>query len=403
MLTIHLVPNAHLDPVWMWDWREGLNEGIATCQAVVELMEANHDVTFTRNESFIYEHIERHAPRLFERIKCLVDQGRWEIVGGTLLQPDTNLASGESYVRQYLYGQHYFASRFGVVPQIAYQVDSFGHSAGLPSIYRAAGCRFAVQSRPSQEDCPTPSRIFRWRGPDGAEVLTANLETYTIEYSDPLYDLSARVERAAEQSVDGLEDWVVLVGLGDHGGGLNRKLLGEIRRQIANPPDGCRVKFSTLSDFFAAIEGRWDEMAVVEGELQFFARGCYTSAAPVKKAVREAESLAGASERLSTAASILRGCRYPREEIKSVWRDTLFNQFHDILPGSSLERCCLEALDHLGKARHEAGHASTTPCSRSSWTSTQPKGRAFRCCSSTRTRTLMWDRSRWNGCWTTVP
>jgi len=356
MLTIHLVPNAHLDPAWLWDWREGLNEGIATCHAIVDLMQANPDVTFTRNESFIYEHIERYDPALFQRIYGLVDEGRWEIVGGTLLQPDTNMACGEGYVRQYLYGQRYFASRFGIVPEIAYQVDSFGHSAGLPTIYRAAGCRFAVQCRPSQKEHPMQSRIFRWQGPDKAEILTVNLEAYAVDYDgvDPSFGLRSRISRAKEQVPDGIDHWVVLVGLGDHGGGLNRKLLKEIREQIANPPAGCEIRFSTLRNFFKEIEGDWNRFPVVKGELQFFSRGCYTSAAPIKRANREAENLIDCAERLSAAAGILHNQQYPSERIRNVWRDILFNQFHDILPGTSIERTCNEALDHLGKARHDA-------------------------------------------------
>ncbi len=95
MLTIHVVPNAHIDPAWLWDWREGMNEGIATCRAMVDLMEANADLTFTRNEAFIYEHIERNDPELFARIRRLIEAGRWEIIGGARLQPDTNLGGGE--------------------------------------------------------------------------------------------------------------------------------------------------------------------------------------------------------------------------------------------------------------------------------------------------------------------
>ena len=158
-----------------------------------------------------------------------------------MLQPDTNLGSGEAYVRQYLYGQQYFRSRFGAVPEIAYQVDSFGHAAGLPSIYRGVGCRFAVQCRPSQQQFPTPSRIFRWRGPDGTEVLTANLEGYGLELEakDPTYTFAARLQRAPSQAPEGLGAWVVLVGFGDHGGGQHgigkRNRADQTKRQLDAP------------------------------------------------------------------------------------------------------------------------------------------------------------------------
>lgn len=354
--TIHLIPNAHLDPAWLWDWREGMNEIIATCHCVVELMEENPDVTFTRGEAFCYEHIERHDAELFERIRALVKQGRWEIVGGAMLQPDTNLGAGESYVREYLYGQQYFRSRFGFVPDIAYQVDSFGHAAGLPSIYRAAGCRYAVQCRPSQKQRPTPSRIFRWRGPDGAEVLTANLDTYAVETTerkDAAYTLTGRIHREAADARAAKESWVMLVGLGDHGGGLNRQLLAEIRELMAHPPEGCALKFSTLAEFFRGIEPRRAEFPVVAGEQQYFARGCYTSAAAVKRTYRSAENLVLRAERWATVAAMLGNHAYPQTGFRDVWRDVLFNQFHDILPGTSIERVCAEAIDQLGKARHQ--------------------------------------------------
>ncbi len=356
MLRIHLIPNAHLDIAWLWDWREGLNEGIATCRAVASLMEEHSDITFTRGEAFIYEHIEKHDPNLFARITRLIGAGRWEITGGTLLQPDNNLGDGETYVRQFLYGQQYFYNRFGIIPEIAYNVDSFGHAAGLPSIYRAAGCRFAVQRRPSQEDLPISSRLFRWRGSDGSEIITANLESYALEFeeTDPAFTLNARIRRGLHQVPDGLHDWLILIGFGDHGGGLNRRLVAEIYENIAHPPEGCELRLSTLGQFFANVEEYALQLPVIEGELQFYARGCYTSAATVKSAYHEAESLVNCAERWASVADILGQAGYPGEPIKKIWKGILFNQAHDILPGTAIERVCDEALDHLGCVRHEA-------------------------------------------------
>lgn len=356
MLRIHLIPNAHLDIAWLWDWREGLNEGVATCRAVVSLMEEYNDITFTRGEAFIYEHIEKHDPDLFARITRLIEMGRWEITGGTLLQPDNNLGKGETYVRQFLYGQQYFHNHFGIIPEIAYNVDSFGHAAGLPSIYRAAGCRFAVQRRPFQKYLPTSSRLFRWQGSDGSEIITANVESYGLELeeTDPAFTLNARIRREIQQVPEGLHDWIMLIGFGDHGGGLNHQLVNEIYENIAHPPESCELRLSTLGQFFANVEEYALQLPVIEGELQFYARGCYTSAATVKSAYHEAENLVNCAERWASVADILDQAEYPGEAIKKIWSGILFNQAHDILPGTAIERVCNEALDHLGCVRHEA-------------------------------------------------
>src|SRR6476646_10240508 len=113
LFTFHLIPNAHLDPVWLWDWREGLNEGLVTCRTVLDLMDEDRELTFIRGETFIYEHIERTDPATFARIKKYVKQRRWDPVGGTVIQPDTNLPDTETFARHFTHGQRYLKSRFG--------------------------------------------------------------------------------------------------------------------------------------------------------------------------------------------------------------------------------------------------------------------------------------------------
>src|SRR5688572_12082654 len=127
LYTFHLIPNAHLDPVWLWDWREGLNEGIITCRTILDLMDENDDLTFIRGEAAIYQHIEQNDPQTFKRIRKYVDKGRWDVVGGTWIQPDTNMPATETLARHFTVGQKYFESRFGKRVRVAWAADSFGH------------------------------------------------------------------------------------------------------------------------------------------------------------------------------------------------------------------------------------------------------------------------------------
>ncbi len=119
---LHLIANAHLDPVWLWDWREGLNEAVTTCRTILDLMDENADFTFIRGEAATYAHIEEFDPKTFARIKAQIEAGRWEIVGGTWIQPDTNLSSTETLCRHFQVGRAYFQSRFGRVPHVAWHV-----------------------------------------------------------------------------------------------------------------------------------------------------------------------------------------------------------------------------------------------------------------------------------------
>ena len=123
-MTFHLLPNAHLDPVWLWDWREGLNEGIITTRTVLDLMDEFPDLTFMRGEAALYQHIEEHDPVTFRRVQRMIEAGRWDVVGGTWVQPDTNMPATETFLRHFALGQAYFASRFGFRPRVAWAAVS---------------------------------------------------------------------------------------------------------------------------------------------------------------------------------------------------------------------------------------------------------------------------------------
>src|SRR3989339_667279 len=168
---IHLICNAHLDPVWLWEWAEGAAEALSTFRIAAELCENNETFVFNHNEVILYEWVRQYEPSLFKRIQKLVKDGKWNIMGGWYLQPDCNMPSGESFVRQILLGKSYFKEHFGVDITTAVNFDSFGHTRGLVQILNKTGYDSYLFGRPFQDDCPLPADEFIWVGYDGSEVM----------------------------------------------------------------------------------------------------------------------------------------------------------------------------------------------------------------------------------------
>jgi alpha-mannosidase len=351
-LTFHLIGNAHLDPVWLWDWREGLNEGIITCRTILDLMDEFDDLTFIRGEAAIYRHIEQNDPRTFRRILRQVEAGRWDVVGGTIIQPDTNLPAAETFARHFALGQNYFQSRFGKPVRVAWSADSFGHCAGLPGIMAAAGITGYAFTRPSPEVRPIAKPAFWWEAASGERVLTYRPfgKWYGTSRNDTRDRLDENLVVAAKYD---LENVGIFYGLGDHGGGPCRQQLRDINQWAAEHPD-VRVIHSGLHRLLDAIRAEDRDLPVIRGELNYVSRGCYTTAARFKFAYRKTESALAATER--TDAAISGALRRPVANLDGAWDALLFNTFHDILPGTSIERAFDDQFAWLGGAMHEAQH-----------------------------------------------
>jgi alpha-mannosidase len=357
-LTLHLIANAHLDPVWQWDWREGLNEGLTTVQTMVDLLHEDPELTFIRGESLIYEHVERYAPATFMRMQSLIEAGRWDVVGGTYLQCDTNLTGTETIIREFLRGQTFFLARFGRMPEVAWFADSFGHSAGLPEILATCGIKAFAFTRPQPHLLPIAKPAFWWEGPSGARVMCYRPVTggYCNDRTDTATLLDRTVEKAAGQ---GLANVGFFYGLGNHGGGSTRRQIADIRNWAAQHP-AIEVVHSGLHRLFAAL---FREVAAAgenllpthKTEMNFCLRGCYVSMAKLKFPYRRMEAEAARTEALVTAVGAL--LERPPEGKLTCWDDVCFNAFHDILPGSSTERACDEQIAWLGRAQHEAQRA----------------------------------------------
>ena len=192
--TVHLICNAHLDPVWLWEWEEGAAAAISTFRTAADLCEQFGAFVFNHNEVILYRWVEEFEPELFARIQRLVGEGRWHIMGGWYLQPDCNLPSGESFVRQALLGRQYFAEKFSARPTTAINFDPFGHTRGLVQILARSGYDSYLFCRPGEEECPLPGRPdqpFQWEGYDGSRVLGGGYIERAGEGRAPLPILAA--------------------------------------------------------------------------------------------------------------------------------------------------------------------------------------------------------------------
>src|SRR5262245_60444587 len=348
--TLHMIGNAHLDPVWLWQWPEGLQEAKATFRSALDRLNESPDFVFTSSSAAIYEWVEENAPELFAEIGARVAEGRWQICGGWWIQPDCNIPGGESFVRQGLYGQRYFKEKFGVTATVGYNVDSFGHHAMLPQILKRSGMDFYVFMRPAPHEKGLPGRLFWWESDDGSRVLAFRIP---YEYCTWGKDLEKYVRRCFDDLKSPQDDLMCFYGVGNHGGGPTKEHLASIRRMNADPVFPNLV-FSTPNCFFADLLGKNLVFPVVHDDLQHHASGCYAAHSGIKRWNREAENLLIVAEKLSALADWATGQPYPAD-LTEAWRNVLFNQFHDILGGTSLEAAYEDARDLHGEAMAIAG------------------------------------------------
>jgi alpha-mannosidase len=340
-----MIGNAHIDPVWLWQWPEGYQEVRATFQSAVDRLDEYPGFVFTCDSSLFFEWVEESDPELFARIRAHVADGRFQIVGGWWVEPDCNLPSGESFVRQALYGQRYLHDTFGVTATVGANIDSFGHNASIPQILAKSGCDAYVFLRPGPAELDLEAPIFWWESPDGSRVLAYRIPH---EYCAPKDDLGEHVEQAVATLPDREEDYAVFYGVGNHGGGPTKANIEQIARMGLEP--------SSLRRFFDTAAADADR-PVVRGELQHHARGCYTSHSGIKRWNRRAEHLLLRAERWCAVADSLGLRPYPRAELERAWKLVLFNQFHDTLAGTSIEPAYVDARDQLGHASSLAASA----------------------------------------------
>ncbi|MFU8850390.1 alpha-mannosidase [Micromonospora sp. SL1-18] len=349
--TLHMIGNAHLDPVWLWPWQEGYQEARATFWSAIHRMEEYPDFVFTCNQVVLLSWVEESDPELFARIRERVADGRWQLVGGWWVEPDCNLPSGESFVRQGLYGQRYLKEKFGVTATVGMNVDPFGHHGMLPQILRGQGMHAYCFLRPGPHETSLTGTAFWWESPDGSRVLAYRIP---FEYCSPPGDVAGQTDKSLGVLDHGLGDLMIFFGVGNHGGGPTRANIESIHRYDRMGSFGRMVISSPARYFEEFTKSRGDaglaKLPVWRDDLQMHAPGCYSAHSGIKLWQRRAQAAILAAERWGVVGSTLFGLDYPREDLGRAWKQILFNQFHDVLPGSAIESAYDDARDQLGEA-----------------------------------------------------
>jgi alpha-mannosidase len=350
---LHMIGNAHIDPVWLWQWPEGYQEVRATFASAIDRMAEYPEFVFTSDSVLYLAWVEEHDPELFAEIARRIADGRWQVVGGWWVEPDCNLPGGESFVRQALYSQRYLMDRFGITATVGCNVDPFGHNASLPQILRRSGIDAYLFMRPGPHEMTLPGPYFWWESPDGSRVLAYRIPH---EYCSSGQDLGYQIDKSLAQLPADAPELMVFYGVGNHGGGPTKANLESIRRLDAT--GGLpRLRCGSPRDFFDRLVASGRAVPTHAGELQHHAVGCYSAHSGVKRWNRRAENLLARAEKWATVASVVTGVRYPAAELEQAWKLVLFNQFHDTLGGAAIEPAYEDSRDQFGHAVSLAGEA----------------------------------------------
>ncbi|MBO3091610.1 alpha-mannosidase [Schleiferilactobacillus harbinensis] len=345
--TVYAVGHTHIDMAWLWTVAQAIEKGERSFTSVLALMRQYPDFKFLHSTPQLYLFIKERYPKLYAQIKAAVAAGQWEPEGAMWVEADCNLTSGESLVRQILYGKRFFQTEFGVDNQILWLPDVFGYSAALPQILRKSGVHYFMTTKLAWNDTDEiPFDSFQWQGIDGSKVLTHLINTVSEGYAPTpwfaTYNgmLNARVVKKSwdrykqrQQS----DEILLAYGYGDGGGGPTFGMI-ETMQRLENHVWGMPlVKSATALDFFQALDRDAERKPLPTwlGELYFeFHRGTYTSIAKNKQNNRRAENTLQTVEKLfSTYAP----ADYPADTLHRLWQTTLLDQFHDVLPGSAIE------------------------------------------------------------------
>lgn len=332
---IKFVGQAHIDTAWLWPIKETVRKCGKTMANVLDLMDRYEDFIFAFSQPQLFEYTKEHYPELYKRIKEKVKTGQFELVGNTWVEMDTNVPSGESLVRQLLYGRAFFQEEFGKTSRVFWMPDVFGYSWALPQIIKRSGMDYFFTSKLINNDTNNfPYSLFMWQGIDGTQILSYVQRLnyngrYNPETVETIYN------RFDQKHLT--DDLLMTFGFGDGGGGPNYQML-ETGRRLKSFPGLQRTEMNTAVSFFDAVNTLKDQLPVWNNEMYYeFHRGTYTSQAGTKKNNRKAELSMRQAEMLAAAARDMYGADYPYEDILEAYKLILTNQFHDIIPGSSIK------------------------------------------------------------------
>lgn len=354
---IYCVGHTHIDCAWLWTLRVTEDKAVRSFSTVLELMKEYPEYVFMSSQPQLYKYVKKNAPDVYEQIKERVKEGRWEPDGGMFVEADCNIASGEALVRQFVHGQRFFKEEFGVDNEILWLPDVFGYSAALPQILQKCGIPYFMTTKISwNEFNKMPYDTFEWEGIDGSRVLTHFVPTR--DYNKAAVEGGTETEHFttyngyinpsqmkgawARYSQKYLNEEVLCsFGFGDGGGGPTKDMLENQRRLAKGLPGMPRTKMSTAKEFFHVLDKHVTDKKYLPtwvGELYLeYHRGTYTSMARNKKFNRKAEFAYQNEEMYAMLDAQTAGGAYPEKELHEGWEVILRNQFHDILPGSSIK------------------------------------------------------------------
>ena len=370
--SVKAVGNSHIDMAWLWPETETVEVVRNTFGTVLQLMREYPDFKFTASAAQAYSWMEEKYPAIFQEIEQRVKEGRWEIVGGMWVEPDLNLPDGESLVRQILYGKRYFKQKFGVDVNIGWNPDSFGYNAQLPQIYKRSGIDYFVTQKLlwASEFTKFPYRFFWWQAPDGSRLMTYFPSTYsgqidpvTIAQDSAVYGpLLWKYNGGTNSAPDGALQMMYLYGVGDHGGGPTRVDLDTAVRWQKPDVVYPKLEFSTAASFLNNLTKNESSLnlPVWDGELYFqFHRGVQTTQSETKRGNRKAEVALLTAEKLASIGTLF-GQPFPQADFDSSWKKVLFNQFHDVLPGSGIAINYVDAARKFAEVQRFSSDATST-------------------------------------------
>ncbi len=351
MPTYYAIGNSHLDLAWLWPMAETYRKTARTFAAQLRLIEQYPDYKYLQSQPAAYEMCRKYYPELLERIQIAIKKGQWIAEGAMWVEPDTNMASGEALIRQLLYGKQYYKEVLGVDSIVLWLPDTFGYTAALPQILNGCGVKYLVTQKifwSYNEGDTFPYHYFNWEGMDGSKITAFLPTSYTYRTDPSQLD---EVWKGRSQVRD-LDAFLLPYGYGDGGGGPSRDYIEYALRQ-KNLEGAPKVKLAGPVEFFEDMEKDGGPVNTYTGELYFSAhRGTYTSQAKVKYNNRRAELALRDMEIWGVFAS-LQGDSYDIKEAGDCWKELLLHQFHDILPGSGIQRMYIESNERMEKLIHK--------------------------------------------------
>lgn len=358
--------HTHIDIAWLWTISQTKEKAVRSFSTVINLMKQYPEYRFMSSQPQLYEYIKENATELYEEIKEMIKEGRWEADGGMWLEADCNISSGESLIRQILFGNRFFMDEFGVKSRTLWLPDVFGYSAALPQIIKKSGMDYFMTTKISWSQFNSvPNDTFMWKGIDGTEVFTHFVTTSdyskgqgenitfsdkknTTTYTGIINPNQVMGTWKRYQNKEMNNETLMLFGYGDGGGGPTKDMLENAKRLKYGIPGCPRLQIGFEGDYFDRLYERVKDLRELPkwaGELYLeYHRGTYTSMSRSKRYNRKSEFLYQDGEMLSTLNMVL-GEKYPGSELKKGWKTILLNQFHDIIPGSSIKEVYEESYE----------------------------------------------------------